>query len=51
VISDSRFNCTQCHVPQSDAKPLVGNSFKPEFKNEQLKSRSNLIDVINEGVK
>ncbi|EJK3601909.1 nitrate reductase cytochrome c-type subunit [Campylobacter jejuni] len=51
MISDSRFNCTQCHVPQSDAKPLVGNSFKPEFKNEQLKSRSNLIDVINEGVK
>ncbi|HEB9333490.1 TPA: nitrate reductase cytochrome c-type subunit [Campylobacter coli] len=49
-ISDSRFNCTQCHVPQSDAKPLVGNSFKAEFKNEGLKSRSNLIDVINEGV-
>ncbi|MBM0637101.1 nitrate reductase cytochrome c-type subunit [Campylobacter sp. VicNov18] len=50
-ISDTRFNCTQCHVPQSDAKPLVGNSFKPEFKNEQLKNHSNLIDVINEGVK
>ncbi len=50
-ISDTRFNCTQCHVPQSDAKPLVGNSFKPEFKNEGLKNRSNLIDVINEGVK
>ncbi|MFQ6342132.1 nitrate reductase cytochrome c-type subunit [Campylobacter sp. VTCC 70190] len=51
AISDTRFNCTQCHVPQSDAKPLVGNSFKPEFKNEQLKKQSNLIDVINEGVK
>lgn len=51
VISDTRFNCTQCHVPQSDAKPLVGNSFKPEFKNNQLKKQSNLIDVINEGVK
>ncbi|MBZ7939120.1 MULTISPECIES: nitrate reductase cytochrome c-type subunit [Campylobacter] len=50
-ISDARFNCTQCHVPQSDAKPLVGNSFKPEFKNEKLKSHSNLFDVINEGVK
>ena len=21
--------CNQCHVPQSDAKPLVGNTFKP----------------------
>ncbi|MCH3752596.1 nitrate reductase cytochrome c-type subunit [Campylobacter coli] len=50
AISDSRFNCTQCHVPQSDAKPLVGNSFKAEFKNEGLKNRSNLIDVINEGI-
>ncbi|MBZ7929249.1 nitrate reductase cytochrome c-type subunit [Campylobacter molothri] len=50
-ISDARFNCTQCHVPQSDAKPLVGNSFKPEFQNEQLKKHSNLIDVINVGVK
>ncbi|HEC1787875.1 TPA: nitrate reductase cytochrome c-type subunit [Campylobacter lari] len=51
VISEARFNCTQCHVPQSDAKPLVGNSFKAEFKNENLKKRSNLLDVINEGVK
>lgn len=50
-ISDARFNCTQCHVPQSNAKPLVGNSFKPEFQNEQLKKHSNLIDVINVGVK
>ena len=50
VISDSRFNCTQCHVPQSNAKPLIGNSFKPEFTNEKLKNHSNLIDVINEGI-
>lgn len=51
VISDARFNCTQCHVPQSDAKPLVGNTFRPEFTNEKLKNSSDLIDVINEGVK
>lgn len=51
LISDSRFNCTQCHVPQSDAKPIVGNTFKPDFKSENAKSHSNLIDVINEGVK
>lgn len=51
VISDTRFNCTQCHVPQSDAKPLVGNSFKPEFTDEKLKNKSDLIDVMNEGVK
>ncbi len=27
-ISPRRYFCTQCHVPQTDAKPLVENSFK-----------------------
>ncbi len=27
-ISPRRYFCTQCHVPQTDAKPLVGNSFQ-----------------------
>ena len=28
-ISARRYFCTQCHVPQTDAKPLVNNTFKP----------------------
>ena len=28
-VSPLRYFCTQCHVPQTDAKPLVGNSFQP----------------------
>jgi len=28
-ISPRRYFCTQCHVPQADAKPLVQNTFKP----------------------
>ena len=28
-VSARRYFCTQCHVPQTDAKPLVGNSFEP----------------------
>lgn len=28
-ISPRRYFCTQCHVPQTDAKPLVDNTFKP----------------------
>ena len=28
-VSPKHYFCDQCHVPQSDAKPLVGNSFKP----------------------
>ena len=28
-VSPLRYFCSQCHVPQSEAKPLVGNTFKP----------------------
>jgi len=27
-VVGARFNCTQCHVPQSGAPPLVENTFK-----------------------
>ncbi|TKW66244.1 MAG: nitrate reductase cytochrome c-type subunit [Paracoccus denitrificans] len=26
-VSPRRYFCTQCHVPQADAKPLIGNDF------------------------
>lgn len=51
MVSSERFNCTQCHVPQSDAKIVIGNSFRPSFSNDALKSSSNLLDVLNEGVR
>lgn len=28
-ISPRRYFCLQCHVPQTDAKPLVDNTFRP----------------------
>jgi cytochrome c-type protein NapB len=28
-ISPLRYFCTQCHVPQTDAAPLVANEFQP----------------------
>lgn len=28
-ISPRRYFCQQCHVPQTDAAPLVNNTFKP----------------------
>ncbi|WP_456431446.1 nitrate reductase cytochrome c-type subunit [Nitratifractor sp.] len=49
-LNPARFNCTQCHVPQANVKPLVGNTFKPDFTSDKLKKRSNLIKVIDEGV-
>ncbi|MGI9282488.1 MAG: nitrate reductase cytochrome c-type subunit [Endozoicomonas sp.] len=28
-VSPSRYFCTQCHVPQANAKPLVPNTYQP----------------------
>jgi cytochrome c-type protein NapB len=28
TVAGARFNCTQCHVPLSDAMPLVENTFR-----------------------
>ena len=28
-VSSRRYFCTQCHVPQANATPLVGNTFTP----------------------
>lgn len=28
-ISPRRYFCTQCHVPQTEAKPIVANEFQP----------------------
>ena len=27
-VAGTRYFCSQCHVPQADAKPLVGNAFQ-----------------------
>ena len=50
-IAPQRYNCTQCHVPQANAKPLVQNTFKPVFRNPKNKYRSTLLEQLNEGVK
>lgn len=50
-LSGARFNCSQCHAPQSETNPLVANEFKADFRKAGEKNSSNLIDVINEGVK
>ena len=50
-LSMARYNCSQCHVPQADVKPLVKNNFRPDFTDKSLKEKSNLIKVIDEGVK
>ncbi|MBL7048955.1 MAG: nitrate reductase cytochrome c-type subunit [Nitrospira sp.] len=49
-LDGDRYNCMQCHVIQTTATPPVANIFKGEFRAEEQKYRSNLIDILNEGV-
>jgi cytochrome c-type protein NapB len=49
-LYQGRFNCSQCHAPQSTQEPLVKNTFTPDFKSKDGAKKSNLMDVINEGV-
>ena len=51
-LSQDRYNCTTCHVPQANVKPRVKNNFKPDFSRQKdSQHRSNLLDVLNEGVR
>ncbi|SFO92320.1 nitrate reductase cytochrome c-type subunit [Hydrogenimonas thermophila] len=50
-IAPQRYNCSQCHVPQANVKPLVENKFQPDYRNPNEKQKSNLIDTLNEGVR
>lgn len=49
-VSSDRFNCSQCHVPQTENEPLVKNEFNPEFRDKNGNSKSNLVDILDEGV-
>ena len=51
TIYQGRFNCTQCHAPQSKTETDVANTFRPDFKGDAAnKEHSSLADVMNEGV-
>lgn len=50
-LAGARFNCSQCHAPQSEGNNVPKNEFSTEFRSESLTGKSNLIDNINEGVK
>jgi len=51
VLYQGRFNCTQCHAPQSQGNLAVENTFRPDFQNEDQKHGSRLLDTLNVGVK
>jgi cytochrome c-type protein NapB len=50
TLYQGRFNCTQCHAPQSKTKTDVANTFRPDFGDNKYKAESSLLDSMNEGV-
>ncbi len=50
-LNKARYNCTQCHVPQSNVTVFVNNNFDPNFRSEKDAKNSNLNENIGEGVK
>ena len=50
TLYQGRFNCTQCHAPQSKTKTDVANTFRPDYKENQYKEHSSLADAMNEGI-
>jgi len=50
-LYQGRFNCSQCHAPQSKIDTNVANTFKSDGLTDNLKGHSTLADAMNEGVK
>jgi len=49
-LYQGRFNCSQCHAPQSKVDTVVGNTFQSDGLTDKLKGHSTLADAMNEGV-
>ena len=50
-LSHTRYNCSQCHVPQANVTVDIKNTFESVFRDKDSKSSSNLDKNIQEGVK
>ncbi len=50
TLYQGRFNCTQCHAPQSKMKTSVANIFRPDFGSDEAKGHSTLEAAMNEGI-
>ena len=50
TLYQGRFNCTQCHAPQSKMATAVANTFRPDYGDNSAKAHSSLIDHMNDGI-
>jgi cytochrome c-type protein NapB len=46
TVSLARFNCSQCHAPQSEGNLAVANTFEPVFAAKDGKTRSHWDEVV-----
>ncbi|WP_169763473.1 nitrate reductase cytochrome c-type subunit [Campylobacter mucosalis] len=51
ALHDERFVCTTCHVQQANVAAPIKNNFKPDFRDANGTHKSNLLEVLNDGVK
>lgn len=49
-LDGKRYFCMECHVPQVNIPEPIKNTFKADFRKKQDKTRSSLIETLNEGV-
>ena len=49
-LAGARYNCSQCHAPQSQSAALVENTFTPDFRAGDGSRRSNQVSNLMEGV-
>ena len=45
-----RYNCSQCHVPQTDVAVEIQNNFEALFRDLKDNKNSNLNKNMNEGI-
>ncbi len=50
-MNQAYYNCSQCHVPQTEITAHIENHFTPEFRDEFGLEKSNLEKKLEEGIK
>lgn len=50
-LNQARYNCTLCHAPQANVTVQLKNEFNPLFRSEEDAKKSNLDEIMGEGVK
>jgi cytochrome c-type protein NapB len=51
TLDNKRYFCMECHVPQVNIPEPIKNTFRADYRTKKTKTRSDLIERLNEGVK